>query len=119
MRLLLNQDVYANTARLLRKAGHDVLLAAQVGLSQAEDEELLEAAQKQGRIFVTRDRDFGNLVFVKALGMGVIYLRMLPSTQNAVNRELGEVLQKYSEGELSRLFIVIEATGHRTRKIGK
>ena len=82
MRFLLDQDVYAATARLLSDLGHDVVPVAQIGLSQADDEELLQVAQEQSRIFVTRDRDFGNLVFVKRLGAGVQYLRMLPSTQN-------------------------------------
>ncbi len=38
-----------------------------------------------GKIFVTRDRDFGSPVFVEELGKGVIYLRILPSTVNAVH----------------------------------
>lgn len=41
MRLLLDQDVYAVTAGLLRELGHDVVLVAQIGLSQGEDEEIL------------------------------------------------------------------------------
>ena len=48
------------------------------------DENLLKFAQEQGLILVTRDRDFGALVFVNKLGSGVIYLRILPSTQHAV-----------------------------------
>ncbi len=31
--------------------------------SRATDSELLSIAQEQGRVFVTRDRDFGGLVF--------------------------------------------------------
>ena len=59
MRFLLDQDVYASTVRFLRDLGHDVLPVAQIGLSQAGEEELLRIAQEQSRIFVTRDRDFG------------------------------------------------------------
>ena len=87
MKFLLDQDVYVSTVRFLRDLGHDVIPVAQIGLSQASDEALLRIAQEQNRVFVTRDRDFGNLVFVKALGAGVLYLRMLPSTQNAVHSE--------------------------------
>ena len=64
MRFLTDQDVYAITNRFLSGLGHDVVTAAQLGLAQAEDLELLRVAQDQGRIFVTRDRDFGGLVFV-------------------------------------------------------
>jgi hypothetical protein len=66
---------------------------------------------------VTRDRDFGGLVFVNALGAGVLYLRILPSTQNAVHQELVRVLTTYTEEELKDAFIVIEPGGHRFRKL--
>ncbi len=49
---------------------------------------MTKLAQEQRGIFVTRDRDFGNLVFVKFIETGVLYLRMIPSTQIEVHREL-------------------------------
>lgn len=119
MKFLLDQDVYAATARFLSGLGHDVLPVAKIGLSQAEDEELLLTAQTQNRIMVTRDRDYGNLVFIKARGAGVIYLRMLPATQHAVHAELERVLQAYAEEELRKAFVVIEPGGHRIRKFSK
>jgi predicted nuclease of predicted toxin-antitoxin system len=119
MNLLLGQDVYASTLRFLRDLGHDVVPVAQIGLAQAGDEELLRIAQEQNRIFVTRDRDFGNLVFVKALGAGVLYLRMLPTTQNAVHGELARVLEIYTEPELGKAFLVIERGGHRIRRLAQ
>jgi predicted nuclease of predicted toxin-antitoxin system len=117
MKFLLDQDVYASTARFLSGLGHDVVPVAQIGLSQADDSELLRIAQEQNRIFVTRDRDFGGLVFVKNLGVGVIYLRILPSTQNVVHNELERVLRSYSEDELRTAFVVIEPGRHRFRKL--
>ncbi len=47
MRFLLDQDVYAATARFLRESGHDVVSAAEIGCSQAADSELLSIAQEQ------------------------------------------------------------------------
>lgn len=82
MRFLLDQDVYLVTAEFLIAAGHDVRLVAELGLSEAPDEEILRTAQDQNRILVTRDRDYGNLVFAKALGSGVIYLRILERVIN-------------------------------------
>ncbi len=117
MRFLLDQDVYASTARFLASLGHDVVQVGHVGLSRATDQELLAVAQKQERIFITRDRDFGALVFVKALGSGVLYLRMLPSTQDVVHAELERVLRSYSEDDLRRAFVVIEAGAHRFRRL--
>jgi predicted nuclease of predicted toxin-antitoxin system len=116
MRFLLDQDVYAVTASFLINAGHDVILVAQVGFSQASDEAILRAAQEQNRILITRDRDYGNLVFVQALGSGVIYLRISPSTVNLVHNELIRILQNYSEEELAGAFVVVEPNGHRFRR---
>jgi predicted nuclease of predicted toxin-antitoxin system len=117
MKLLLDQDVYAVTADFLGALGHDVVPVARIGLSQAEDEEILRVAQEQSRILVTRDRDFGNLVFVQDLGAGILYLHILPSTQNAVHAELERVLATYTEKELTRAFVVVEPGGHRIRRL--
>ena len=117
MRLLLDHDVYAATAQFLGGLGHDVLTVAQIGLAQADDEEILRVAQSQNRILLTRDRDYGNLVFVMALGAGVLYLRILPSTLAVVHAQLQRVLSTYSEEELTRAFVVIEPGGHRMRRL--
>lgn len=114
--LLLDQDVYAVTAGFLMDAGYDVVVVSQLGLSQAPDEEILTIAQAQQRILVTRDRDYGNLVFVKGLGAGVIYLRIVPSNINSVHSELLRVLETYSEIELAGAFVVVEEDRHRFRQ---
>lgn len=117
MKLLLDQDVYAVTAKFLIDAGHDVVLVGMIGLEQASDEEILRLAQEENRVLITRDRDYGNLVFVKAIGTGVIYLRVLPKTVKTVHNELARVLQSYSEAELIGGFLVVEPDGHRFRKL--
>lgn len=116
MKFLLDQDVYALTARFLLAQGHDVVTASQLGLSRAHDSDLLRTASEQARILVTRDRDYGNLVFVHGAGSGVIYMRMLPSTLEAVHQEMQRVLETYSETELSEAFVVVEKNRHRIRR---
>jgi predicted nuclease of predicted toxin-antitoxin system len=118
MKFLADQDVYAITIAFLGGLGHDIVRAAQLGLAQAEDAELLRVTHEQARILVTRDRDFGALVFVRGSGTGVIYLRILPSTQDAVHAELERVLTLYSEQELQASFVVIEPGRHRIRRLG-
>ena len=49
-------------------------------------------------------------------GAGLLYLRMLPSTIQAVHTELGWVFELYSEDELKGVFIVIEPGCHRVRR---
>ena len=117
MRFLLDQDVYTATARHLTELGHDVVRVSEIGLSRATDEELLEVAGAQDRLFVTRDRDFGRIVFLTGQRGAVLYPRVLPTTQAAVHAELAEVLQLYGERELARAFVVVEPGGHRIRRL--
>ena len=79
VKFLLDQDVYGMTVKFLAGTSFNVVSVSQLGLSRAPDTEVLSTAQSQGRILITRDRDYGNLVFVQSLGAGVIYLRILPN----------------------------------------
>jgi predicted nuclease of predicted toxin-antitoxin system len=117
MRLPTDQDIFGVTVRFLVGLSHDVAMGAQVGMSRASDSELLQAAHAENRILITRDRDYGGLVFAKSLPAGVIYLRMLPATVNAVHAELARVLNSYSEAELRQCFIVVEPGRHRLRRL--
>ncbi len=117
MKFLTDQDVYSTTIRFLKDLGHNVITAYDEGLSKTDDTTLLMNAREKNRILITRDRDFGELVFVEKLGTGVIYLRMLPSTQNAVHEELDKILKTYSENELKSAFVVIGPGRHRFRRI--
>jgi predicted nuclease of predicted toxin-antitoxin system len=90
---------------------------AALGLARASDSDLLHKAQELDRLFVTRDRDFGGLDFVAGLGTGVIYLPVLPSTQNATHSELARILDTDTEDELKHAFVVVEPGRHRFRKI--
>ena len=97
MKLLLDQDVYEATARFLIGLEHDVVRVAELGMAQSSDEENLKKALELNRIFVSRDRDYGNLVFVKEIKCGVLYLRILPSNINLVHAELERILSLYDE----------------------
>jgi predicted nuclease of predicted toxin-antitoxin system len=117
MKLLLDQDVYEATARLLSRLGHAVLRAGDLGLSRAEDMELLKVARDRDCILVTRDRDFGYLVLVDELFCGVMYLRILPETVNAVHRQIERLFGDQEPEKLKRCFVVVEPGRYRIRKL--
>lgn len=116
MRLFADQNLYAATTALLRDGGHDVVTAAELGLARAADGSLLQLAQTDRRILVSRDRDFGHLSFVDGMGFGVIYLRIAPQTVRAVHTELEAVLASYCEPDLLNAFVVVEPGRHRVRR---
>lgn len=50
MHLLTDQDVYGTTIQWLKGAGHDVVTAHDVEMSQASDSDLLKKAAEMGRL---------------------------------------------------------------------
>ncbi|NOT48572.1 MAG: DUF5615 family PIN-like protein [Acidobacteria bacterium] len=117
MKLLLDQDVYEVTARFLLDLGHDVVKVSELEMATASDEDNLQKAAELDRILITRDRDYGNLVFVRQMRIGVLYLRMLPKDRDLVHQELKRVLDEYMADELRSAFVVVETGRHRFRKI--
>lgn len=116
MKLLLDQDVYERTARFLLQTGHDVLRVSEIHMAEAADENILRHSAELKRILITRDSDYGGLVFLKHVGAGVIFLRMTFTDIDEVHQELAQVLTLYSPAELSRAFVVVQAGKHRIRR---
>jgi predicted nuclease of predicted toxin-antitoxin system len=118
MHLLTDQDVYQVTVDQLKKWGHDVITAKEFGMQRASGESLLRKAKETSRIFVTRDKDFGALVFLEeVLSAGVILLRITPLMVEDVHQELHQVFCKYTENELKTLFCVVEPYRYRIRHL--
>ena len=118
MKFLADQDVWKATVDLLRAWGHDVITARESGLTRASDEELLAKAASAGRLLITRDSDFGSLVFLGTIpSRGVVFLRILPKTQDEVHIELKGLLGVHSEDELRKSFCTVEPGRHRIRRI--
>jgi predicted nuclease of predicted toxin-antitoxin system len=118
MRFLIDQDVYRITIDELKEWGHDVVRAKELGMQQASDQDLLRKAREMDRLLITRDKDFGSLVFLEEkLLTGVILLRMVPVTVEEVHRELRRLFHEHSEEELKHLFCVVEPNRHRIRRL--
>ena len=118
MRLLADQDIYSLTIEWLRKEGHDIVTARELEMQRAADEELLRKARGTDRLFLTRDKDFGGLVFLyKKVSAGVIFLRITPATVKEVHQELSRLLQEHNEEELRDLFCVVQPHRYRIRRI--
>lgn len=67
-----------------------------------------------------QNRDYGNLVFLKAIGTGVIYLRVLPTPLRAVQSKLIRISQTYSKVELAGAFVIkdmIQSTNFDLRRL--
>lgn len=118
MRFLVDQDVYQITIQWLREKDHDLITAKELGLQRAKDAQLLRKANELDRRILTRDKDFGMLVFLKEkLSKGVIRLSIDPTTVETVHKELDKLIKEHDEQELKRHFCVVEPNRHRIRKL--
>lgn len=117
MKLLLDQGIYYRTIRFLREMKIDVVTAAELDLSRAADLELLRVAHQTKRVLLTRDRDYGRLVFLNHIHVGVIYLRFSYVELEAGHKELIRVLQHYTIEQLMNAFVVVQSDKHRFRKL--
>lgn len=61
-RLLLDQGLPRSAAALLRQAGWDVIHVSDIGMSRADDVDILRHARAETRICVTLDADFHALL---------------------------------------------------------
>ena len=112
MKFLANENIPSICVAMLEAAGHDVLHVVRA-CPGASDTDILKLARSQGRIVITFDRDYGELVFrlKKPLPAGVVYLRFDPMWPT----EPGEILATViANVPLEGRFTVIER--HRLRQ---
>ncbi len=104
-RLLLDQCIPRSTIQALRDGGLDVVHTAEIGMSTARDDEILERARQDNRAVVTLDADFHALMAVSgATDPSVVRIRQdrLKGTQIAalVLQVLDSVSGQWDRGVL-------------------
>ena len=61
MKLLLDQGLPLSAATLLRSEGIDTIHVGEIGMSEAEDVEIIQRAREERRVIATLDADFHTL----------------------------------------------------------
>ncbi len=62
MRFLIDNALSLFFAHELRKEGHDVLHVRDVNMHKCSDDEIFDFSQKEERIIITADTDFGTIL---------------------------------------------------------
>ena len=95
MKLLLDRGLPRSAATLLNEAGFDAVHVADIGLSKADDAEILQKALADERIVVTLDADFHMLLALgEALTPSVIRIRIEGLRAAALTKLLLTVMQE-------------------------
>ena len=116
MKLIADENMDRKIVEFLRQQGHDVLWMVELAPS-TPDIDILKLAQPEARIIITRDNDFGELIFLRKLfAAGIILLRILPPSPDdlvAIFREFWPKLESLAPGN----FVVVTQDKIRFRPI--
>ena len=116
MRWLIDECVDANLATLLRESGHDVVYMSDVAPRTA-DPEVLNRAEREKRLLLTEDKDFGDLVFRQARpAPGLVLVRIDPSRRSRKGPRLLAAIDRFGDTLFGR-YTVIEDARFRSRPL--
>ncbi len=109
MRWLVDECVDAALVARLREAGHDVIYMAEIAPA-ASDTEVIQRAQTDGRLLLTEDKDFGDLVFRRGRQVpGIVLLRIEPTMHALKSRRLDAAIDRFGDSLFGRYMTVEEA----------
>jgi predicted nuclease of predicted toxin-antitoxin system len=116
-KFLLDADMPRSSADVIRNLGFDVEDVRDLGMRYAQDKEIMDYALETGRIVITMDLDFGEILRYPK-HPGAIILR-LPSgfTIDKINRVLEDFLSSQDIGILKESIIIVELGRYRRRPI--
>lgn len=116
--LLLDAGLPRGAAADRRAAGWDVHHVADLGLGAARDEEILRAAERDGRAVVTLDNDFPHLLFLeRAAKPSVVLLRMEGLDRPAAVQLLRSLLPQVDDDLRSGAIVSVDWSGARVRTL--
>lgn len=116
MRFLADENVSRLVIDRLRNGGHDVISIAETR-SGAPDKDVLDAADADGRILITEDRDFGEMVIRQRLGVSGVMLLELDRLSTAAEADaVAEIVAAQADRLLGNL-VVIEPGRIRIRAL--
>jgi predicted nuclease of predicted toxin-antitoxin system len=116
MRFLADENVPGPVVAGLRARGHDVFWIKE-SMPGADDPALLDLAQREQRVVVTADTDFGELAFRSGLPAqcGVVLIRLDWTDPEADNQAVATALT--SRDNWSGIFAVVERDRVRIRPL--
>jgi len=106
MKFLVDECVGNGVARWLQGQGHDVISILEVSPG-IPDDAVLQKAVREGRMLVTTDKDFGDIVFrIRKAHCGIILLRLSDWQLSRKIVTIEALLQKHSD-VLAGNFVVL------------
>lgn len=115
MNLLADECVAAEVVARLRADGHVVEAASEI-TQGASDDDVLARAAESGRILLTADKDFGELVYRLGRAHAGIVLLRLAGTPPADRADVVSAVFRDRTADLPGSFTVVEPDSVRVRR---
>jgi predicted nuclease of predicted toxin-antitoxin system len=98
MKFVADMGISPRSAAFLRSLGHDAIHLHEVGLDRLSDASILSKALDEGRVVLTHDLDFGDLMAASEARLpSVIIFRLRNMSADRVNRYLEIILANYQD----------------------
>jgi predicted nuclease of predicted toxin-antitoxin system len=118
MKLLLDQGLPLSAAALLRDQGIDTLHVGEVGMSEAEDSDIIQKARAEARIVATLDADFHTLLALdEAIAPSVIRIRIERLRAQALTDLLLVIMAECEEELAQGSAVTVEPSRIRIRRL--
>jgi predicted nuclease of predicted toxin-antitoxin system len=110
MNFKLDENLHPDHGEILRERGHDIITVHDQGLRGREDQEIAEVCHREGRVLLSFDLDFSNIImFPPENYAGLIVLRLRSKGRKLVRKVLEHVLDRLDQEPVAgRLWIVDE-----------
>jgi predicted nuclease of predicted toxin-antitoxin system len=118
VKFLADMGVSLTTVEALRAADHDAIHLRDEGLIRLPDPEIAAKAAAEGRIVLTFDLDFGDiLATARSQVPSVVIFRLRNQTPAAVNPRLFQVINDCAGELASGAIVIVEDEGFRVRRL--
>ena len=118
MRFLVDESLSSRVAAVLSEAGHEAVHVGDLDLLGATDDRIMEAASVSGRVVVSADTDFGELLALnQRAGPSVIVLRRAPHRPSEQSELLLRALPALEHDLAQGAVVSLRPTTARVRRL--
>ena len=115
MKFLANENIPISVTKGLATLGYDIVRADEIKKGMT-DSEILDISLAEGRVLITFDKDFAELIVKeKKKARGVILLRIEPKSADFIKERLLALFSKVSA--LEQKFIIVKENVIRERPL--
>lgn len=98
MRFLADMGISPTTVTFLKDLGYDALHLHEQGLGRLQDSDILDKAFQEGRVILTHDLDFGELIAASGARLpSIVVFRLRNMHPERVNHYLHRLLSEHRD----------------------